>query len=51
VTKRGKCGKNKPFKKAGLTPYEKAKVERTTAADKQRWQYLFSINKWKIQTN
>lgn len=41
--------KNTRFIKAGLTEAEKIKVEKVLASDKARWDYLFSINKWKPQ--
>lgn len=35
----------KPVKR-GLTKAEQATVTRTTLADKARWEYLFSLNKY-----
>lgn len=32
--------------KRGLTKAEQATVTRTTLADKARWEYLFSLNKY-----
>ena len=32
--------------KRGLTKAEQATVTRTTLADKTRWEYLFSLNKY-----
>lgn len=46
MSKRGKCGKGKQFKKQGLTPTEQKKVEFNLKANKERWNYLFSLNKW-----
>jgi hypothetical protein len=46
MNKRGKCGKGKPFKKQGLTDSEKKKVEKHIINNKERWEYLFSLNKW-----
>ena len=41
--------KQRPRKgpKQGLTPYEQRVVAVATRQDKERWQYLFSLNKWK----
>lgn len=44
--KRGLCGKGKPFQKQGLTPEEQKKVDLHTKNNKERWQNLFSLNKW-----
>lgn len=41
----GMSCKNTRFIKKGLTPYEKSVVEKTTLADKLRWEHLFSLNK------
>lgn len=30
-----------------LTPIEQKAVKRMTAADRQRWEHLFSLNVWK----
>ena len=47
MSKRGKCGKGKPFQKQSLTPAEEKKVEKYIANNKERWNYLFSLkNKW-----
>lgn len=46
MSKRGKCGKGKPFQKQGLTPTEQKKVDLQTKNNKERWAYLFSLNKW-----
>ena len=43
--KRGQCGKN-ALPKRGLTDGEKTRVEKHIANNKQRWEYLFSLNKW-----
>lgn len=44
--KRGLCGKGKPFQKQGLTPAEQKKVDLHTKNNKERWQNLFSLNRW-----
>jgi hypothetical protein len=41
--------KNTRFVKAGLTEWEQARVTKVLASDKGRWEYLFSLNKWKPQ--
>ena len=46
MSKRGKCGKGKPFQKQGLTPMEQKKVDLHIKNNKERWQNLFSLNKW-----
>ena len=33
--------------KAGLTAYEQRIVAVASRSDQERWQYLFSLNKWK----
>ena len=33
--------------KQGLTPYEQRIVAVATRRDQERWQYLFSLNKWR----
>lgn len=47
--------KNKPQKRRyeilhpglkQLTPIEKRKMETRIASDRERWNYLFSLNKW-----
>lgn len=38
--------KNQRFIKRSLTKSEERKVEKTLQADKDRWAYLFSLNKW-----
>ena len=30
-----------------LTPLERQTIQRVTARDRERWKYLFSLNKWK----
>ena len=30
-----------------LTPIEQARLAKATAADRQRWEHLFSLNVWK----
>ena len=42
----GMSCKNTRFIKRGLTWDEAQRVEKATKADKERWQYLFSLNKW-----
>jgi hypothetical protein len=49
VSKRGKCGKGKPFKKQGLTPTEAHFVKLMLQDMKDRWAALLSKNKWKPQ--
>jgi hypothetical protein len=45
----GMSCKNTRFIKRGLTPHEQKVVEKATAADKARWEYLFhpDRNRWK----
>jgi hypothetical protein len=38
--------KNTRFIKKGLTWEEVQRVEKTTKADKERWEQLFKLNKW-----
>lgn len=45
----GMSCKNSRFIKASLTPYEQGVVTRHIADNKKRWEYLFSLNKWKPQ--
>jgi hypothetical protein len=42
----GMSCKNKRFIKKGLTWEEYDKVEKAAKADRERWQHLFSLNKW-----
>jgi hypothetical protein len=46
MSKRGKCGKGKPFQKQGLTPTEEKKVVQHIKDNKERWKYLLSLNRW-----
>lgn len=45
VVTRPKQRPRRPVKR-GLTKAEQATVTRTTLADKARWEYLFSLNKY-----
>lgn len=47
--KRGRCGKGKEFNKQGLTPKEQKKVDLYIRNNKERWEHLFSLNKWTKQ--
>ena len=46
----GMSCKNTRFIKRGLTWEEVQRVEKSTQADKLRWEHLFSLNKWKPTT-
>lgn len=41
--KRGMCGKNGPYEKAGLTQNEITAMLKKYVGDRQRWNFLFSL--------
>jgi hypothetical protein len=46
---KGPSKKNTVFIKRGLTPVEQRHVADTLASNKERWERLFALNKWKPQ--
>lgn len=42
----GMSCKNSRFIKRGLTPEETKRMEAITKADRERWKYLLTLNKW-----